>query len=648
MAKMLSKARSDIDDKFCKFEINKLVEVDETVSIISDTWSTDVLASDSETIDASDGERNFSTPLIPSAVVLPGDNNFGAQMRASFLDASETRSESAWSTDVLASDSEKITELDTDDNNSIAANSDVTDAGRFDGELVRDADILPSSANRSPDSPFFAPRTQNAQFRTPDSLLMYSPLSSESVFTSNRAFEGSGAAGPAAGPRLPSEEFARFLSPITTYGRTSSTRDSPRYSENNGAAFRSQPFPRDTFIVDSSSRMRRQNSAESSISNQSSNYEEMAVGSTAAGTSSVAAQSHHHRNHRNPSASASHVTTAKIDYSFPDFGSASNAVDTSMAATTAATIVKSSTDIINPFADVVDNLFSDIVFKPITSKQENSTDVTVEQRHTSVEQRNNSFDGRRNGMSAFAMSPPITARQAASLNYENHEIILKSKSASMHIMPGVPAAAATAESSLATITARTDDDKTDQKDDFLLIQKTLSLSLGAVTGSINDTAGARGNIDFIDPMAGPSKPLRYTGAIPKSISFDESADKRGGDRFMRRSDVSNGAVPRPTNGNSFFNKLKQGFRNRRSHKPRNGGPNDFTPVGHPRNLLALDGVNGTESADSFRPTDAISFSDTSEDILAKYRRKISSSSDATNSDSIGNNRKNSQTDIDPR
>ena len=94
MTKILNKARNDIEDKFCKFEIKKLLEGDETISIISDTWSTDVLASDSETIEAS--ERNFSTPLIPSLFTFRN------------LDISETQSESAWSTDVLiASDSEK-------------------------------------------------------------------------------------------------------------------------------------------------------------------------------------------------------------------------------------------------------------------------------------------------------------------------------------------------------------------------------------------------------------------------------------------------------------------------------------------------------------------------------------------------------------
>lgn len=47
--------RSEIDDKFCKFEI-KLPGPgrDETTSLISETWSTDVLASDNEAVDAND------------------------------------------------------------------------------------------------------------------------------------------------------------------------------------------------------------------------------------------------------------------------------------------------------------------------------------------------------------------------------------------------------------------------------------------------------------------------------------------------------------------------------------------------------------------------------------------------------------------
>lgn len=61
--------RSEIDDKFCKFEIKKLLEGDETISIISETWSTDVLASDNETIDGNDSRierQNFQ--LVDQAI----------------------------------------------------------------------------------------------------------------------------------------------------------------------------------------------------------------------------------------------------------------------------------------------------------------------------------------------------------------------------------------------------------------------------------------------------------------------------------------------------------------------------------------------------------------------------------------------------
>lgn len=106
--------RSEIDDKFCKFEIKKLLEGDETISIISDTWSTDVLASDSETIEQHD--RANIPPIIEQSIVEP--------VVQQLLDVLETASESAWSTDVLASDSERLTEVDTDDTASVARSDD--------------------------------------------------------------------------------------------------------------------------------------------------------------------------------------------------------------------------------------------------------------------------------------------------------------------------------------------------------------------------------------------------------------------------------------------------------------------------------------------------------------------------------------------
>ena len=106
---MNKQIRSEIDDKFCKFEIKKHIEGDETVSIISDTWSTDVLASDSETIDASDGRQEHTN--FPAIVEQSIDGNISNPL----LDISETQSESAWSMDVLASDTERLTEVDNDD-----------------------------------------------------------------------------------------------------------------------------------------------------------------------------------------------------------------------------------------------------------------------------------------------------------------------------------------------------------------------------------------------------------------------------------------------------------------------------------------------------------------------------------------------------
>lgn len=40
---------------------------DETISMVSDTWSTDVLASDSETVEQS-SERNFPTSTTDGAI----------------------------------------------------------------------------------------------------------------------------------------------------------------------------------------------------------------------------------------------------------------------------------------------------------------------------------------------------------------------------------------------------------------------------------------------------------------------------------------------------------------------------------------------------------------------------------------------------
>ncbi|OAD57061.1 GTPase-activating protein and VPS9 domain-containing protein 1, partial [Eufriesea mexicana] len=111
-------SRSEIDDKFCKFEIKKLIEGDETVSMVSDTWSTDVLASDSEII-----EQQEKILYPSSSEQTPSVLSTSESVPQAVLDVSETASE-AWSTDVLASDSERLTEVDTDDTASVARSDD--------------------------------------------------------------------------------------------------------------------------------------------------------------------------------------------------------------------------------------------------------------------------------------------------------------------------------------------------------------------------------------------------------------------------------------------------------------------------------------------------------------------------------------------
>ena len=86
---------------------------DETISLVSDTWSTDVLASDSELV-----EQQERFPFLPPPEQRPPPALAPEPTQAN-LDVSETASE-AWSTDVLASDSERMTEVDTDDTASVA------------------------------------------------------------------------------------------------------------------------------------------------------------------------------------------------------------------------------------------------------------------------------------------------------------------------------------------------------------------------------------------------------------------------------------------------------------------------------------------------------------------------------------------------
>ncbi|XP_063878825.1 GTPase-activating protein and VPS9 domain-containing protein 1-like isoform X2 [Scylla paramamosain] len=148
-------AGADIEEKFGRFEIKPMIGGDETISLVSDTWSTDVLASDSETIEAADradrGDQ-FHEQLLNRHLAeldqMQGEYLSGDATGETFETASE-----AWSTDVLASDSERMTEFDTDDAQSVARSDDT---GRSEmevelggGDLLR-PEPLPQEDNITP------------------------------------------------------------------------------------------------------------------------------------------------------------------------------------------------------------------------------------------------------------------------------------------------------------------------------------------------------------------------------------------------------------------------------------------------------------------------------------------------------------------
>ena len=190
-------AREDIEEKFGKFEIKPLVGGDETFSLVSDTWSTDVLASDSETIEAVDRElreerQDFHDQLLNRHLQeldrMQGTaGRFNQHHHVSGDGAGETfeTASEAWSTDVLNSDSERLQEFDTDDSQSVARSDD---AGRSEvegeaGEAGAGPEVLlrPEILHQPPHSSTpdnITPRAQ--QSRSPVDMLQRAPDKNES------------------------------------------------------------------------------------------------------------------------------------------------------------------------------------------------------------------------------------------------------------------------------------------------------------------------------------------------------------------------------------------------------------------------------------------------------------------------------------
>ncbi|CAG2223249.1 unnamed protein product [Mytilus edulis] len=130
--------REDVTERFGKFEIKKNeFPVDETKSTVSDTWSTDVLASDSEP-----PEQNQFDRLEEIGEEIP------------LSELSETASD-AWSTDVLASDNEEkqaeeLSEFDQDDIGSVM--TDVSSVSGDHGNIEIQEDTPLASGQETPEN----------------------------------------------------------------------------------------------------------------------------------------------------------------------------------------------------------------------------------------------------------------------------------------------------------------------------------------------------------------------------------------------------------------------------------------------------------------------------------------------------------------
>lgn len=547
MAKILNKARNDIEDKFCKFEIKKLLEGDETISIISDTWSTDVLASDSETIEAS--ERNFSTPLIPSSIILPDTFH----LRSHNFDMSETQSESAWSTDVLiASDSEKNTEMDNDDTQSITTRSDITETTPRDQEVP--------SVNQTPESPFFvSPRVPNIHFR---------PIDPSSIT-----------------PRTPESPFS-----------FRSSDDSPRLLENSGRFSdfmrpRPQPHPRDFNVPTRSNNQ----------SNFSFAFNYLATPPTTVhprplrqhsneSQSSTGFEERVDLKHKSPSRDKRPAKDQQQPLSV--FRSTDVKLE-SFDGDASGKVIKTSMNLINPFAtNMMKGAGQENTAKPLIEDLDQ-----VEHRRLSDEQRSVSYDSRRNGMIDLLSSPivlsssnPFDAPLTDDVKKQQQQIM---KANSIDV----------------------DGDLSAKAENLKLNESTQSTSSGAIAKVAN----------------GSVKNGKPTGAIPKSISFDSTADKAE-KNHNRRSELGK---QQHNNSTGFLSKLRQGLKNRRGkgrHSVDDALTNDLLLNGSP--LRSLNLGNGIGFLDN-QPVES------SDDILAKYRRKPSSSSDAATSDSTGSNNSSS-------
>ncbi|CAC5390983.1 GTPase-activating protein and VPS9 domain-containing protein 1 [Mytilus coruscus] len=139
--------REDVTERFGKFEIKNEFPVDETKSTVSDTWSTDVLASDSEPPEQNQYDRleEIGEEIVRQSLLARNEP---------LSELSETASD-AWSTDVLASDNEdkqaeELSEFDQDDIGSVM--TDVSSVSGEHGNIEIQEDTPLASGQETPEN----------------------------------------------------------------------------------------------------------------------------------------------------------------------------------------------------------------------------------------------------------------------------------------------------------------------------------------------------------------------------------------------------------------------------------------------------------------------------------------------------------------
>ncbi|XP_055544046.1 receptor-mediated endocytosis protein 6 homolog isoform X2 [Wyeomyia smithii] len=558
MTKILNKTRSDIEDKFCKFEIKKLIEGDETISIISDTWSTDVLASDSEAVEAN--ERNFSTPLIPTTPLIPGDHNYNplansfGQLRITSVDV-ETQSESAWSTDAI---------VDVDDIQSVVTRPDATDS------ITRDNDIHANLNSTLMDTSFCASKTSHQKLlSTTVGLLSQNQSNCRNITMESKGDISSNST---------SKHFSNCLQPNCLPARQSSTDSYNSTSGSDGKARSSSSDTNEKFNI--------------SNVEKTSNY--------------------------------------KFDTNKDKNTNNSKCIVQTDMSNAGAECALSSKNLLNPFVEMLDCSFpmlcntsmdsnSSLTFQSTVDQSDNNSlddELAVEHRRLSSEQRNAKFDSRRNGMidivgnitfsSPFSSTDECLDRemQFTPLNSIHNDTSMTDAMAcfSQTNLPNLPSCHKSTQFANRAFPLS----GTNSENNFILY---------------NVETQCKQN----DPRSATKFFTKPTGTIPKNPSRTDSLKAQSG----------------------ILTKIKLGFKNRRSS--------------HISSKLRFNAHVFPTHSDGFslnagnsviaNTSDMLITSETTEDILAKYRRKTSTSSETAASDSTSNNSSSNKSktgDIDQR